>query len=377
MLLWLGWLLIHIVIFSMTSGTIHPYYVIAMAPAVAVLVGIGAPYIWQAYTRRTKIAWLLPLSIAATTILSVVMLGYNNYWPWLIWLVIATGGVVTILTLLPLAQTKRLKQIILSLAIIVGMAAPIAFSISTVATAHSGSIPTAGPGATAINGTNNESAQAESSLIAYLLANQNGATWIAAVNSANESAPIQLSSGQPVMAIGGFNGSDSTLTLAQFKQLVKEGKVRYYVASSGQGKSGGPGGNSEIASWATAAALKSPTAAHSILFTIFLLLKNPLSSVVHTTVTNLNKGVNMTKQLNLTTDEALVLQQIIESGEEDLTGLTESLQMSRPKLMSQLSRLKNKGLIKIKTTTGDWWVSMSRRGKQTIHYLWPEMSLNY
>ena len=99
----------------------------------------------------------MPLSIAATTILSVVMLGYNNYWPWLIWLVIATGGVATILTLLPLAQTKRLKRIILSLAIMAGMAAPIAFSISTVATAHSGSIPTAGPGATAINGTNNES----------------------------------------------------------------------------------------------------------------------------------------------------------------------------------------------------------------------------
>lgn len=85
----------------------------------------------------------------------------------------------------------------------------------------------------------------------------------------------------------------------------------------------------------------------------------------------------MTKNLNLTTDEALVLQQISESGEEDLTGLTESLQMSRPKLMTQLSRLKNKGLIKIKTTAGDWWISMSRRGKQTIHYLWPEMSLNY
>ena len=101
-LLWLGWLLMHVVIFSMTSGTIHPYYVVAMAPAVAALVGIGAPYIWQAYTRRTKIAWLLPLSIAATTILSVVMLGYNNYWPWLMWLVMIAGGVATILTLLPL-----------------------------------------------------------------------------------------------------------------------------------------------------------------------------------------------------------------------------------------------------------------------------------
>ena len=67
--------------------------------------------------------------------------------------------------------------------------------------------------------------------------------------------PIQLSSSQLVMAIGGFNGSDSTLTLSQFKQLVKQGKVRYYVVNSGQGKSGGPsgmggpGGNSEILLW--------------------------------------------------------------------------------------------------------------------------------
>lgn len=254
-LLWLGWLLMHIVIFSMTSGTIHPYYVVAMAPAVAALVGIGVPYIWQAYTRRTKVAWVLPLSIALTTILSVIMLGYNNYWPWLMWLVIVTGGAATILTLLPLSQTKRLKQIILGLAITASMAAPIVFSFSTVATAHSGSIPTAGPGASAMSNTNNESARAESTLVSFLLENRHGTTWLAAVNSANESAPIQLSSGQPVMAIGGFNGSDSTLTLSQFKQLVHQGKIRYYVLNSRHEKSGspsgmsGPGGNSEIVSW--------------------------------------------------------------------------------------------------------------------------------
>ena len=254
-LLWLGWLLMHVVIFSMTSGTIHPYYVVTMAPAVAALVGIGAPYIWQAYTRRTKVAWILPLSIALTTILSIIMLGYSNYWPWLMWLVMIAGGVAAILTLLPLSQTKRLKQIILGLAITAGMAAPIIFSVSTVATAHSGSIPTAGPGASAMSNTNNESARAESTLVSFLLENRHGTTWLAAVNSANESAPIQLSSGQPVMAIGGFNGSDSTLTLSQFKQLVKQGKVRYYVVNSRQGKSGGPSGmsgpgsNSDILTW--------------------------------------------------------------------------------------------------------------------------------
>ena len=261
-LLWLGWLLIHIVIFSMTSGTIHPYYVVAMAPALAALVGIGAPYIWQAYTRRTKVAWILPMSIALTIILSIIMLGYSNYWPWLMWLVMIAGGVATILTLLPLSQTKRLKQIILGLAITAGMAAPIVFSVSTVATAHSGSIPTAGPGASAMSNTNNESARAESTLVSFLLENRHGTTWLAAVNSANESAPIQLSSSQPVMAIGGFNGSDSTLTLSQFKQLVKQGKVRYYVVNSRQGKSsgpsgmGGPGSNSEILTWVKSAGSK-------------------------------------------------------------------------------------------------------------------------
>ena len=261
-LLWLGWLLMHVVIFSMTSGTIHPYYVVSMAPAVAALVGIGVPYIWQAYTRRTKVAWILPLSIALTTILSIIMLGYSNYWPWLMWLVMIAGGVATILTLLPLLQTKRLKQIILGLAITAGMAAPIIFSVSTVATAHSGSIPTAGPGASAMSNTNNESARAESTLVSFLLENRHGTTWLAAVNSANESAPIQLSSGQPVMAIGGFSVSDSTLTLPQFKQLVKQGKVRYYVVNSRQGKSGGPSGmggpgsNSEILTWVKSAGSK-------------------------------------------------------------------------------------------------------------------------
>ena len=74
--------------------------------------------------------------------------------------------------------------------------------------------------------------------------------------------PIQLSSSQPVMAIGGFNGSDSTLTLSQFKQLVKQGKVRYYVVNSRQGKSSGPssmggsGGNSEILLWVKSAGSK-------------------------------------------------------------------------------------------------------------------------
>lgn len=256
-LLWLGWLFIHIVVFSMTSGTIHPYYVVAMAPAVAALVGIGVPYIWKAYTRRTHVSWIVPLTIAITTITSVIMLGYRNDWTILMWLIGVTGVTATGIAAMPPPHiSMRLRRTMLACAVISACAAPIAYSISTVMAAHSGSIPTAGPNASAMNNTNNEAASAEAALVKFLLANQQGATWIAAVDSANTSAPIQLSTKQPVMAIGGFNGSDSALTLQSFKRLVVTGKVCYYVAdATGMGR-GGPGGNSEIAQWAAASGTK-------------------------------------------------------------------------------------------------------------------------
>lgn len=51
--------------------------------------------------------------------------------------------------------------------------------------------------------------------------------------------------------------------------------------------------------------------------------------------------------------------------------------MSRPKLMAQLTHLKNKGLITVKMTTGDWWITVSRRGQQMMRRLWPEAALGY
>ena len=255
-ILWVGWLFIHIAVFSMTSGTIHPYYVVAMTPAVAALVGIGVPYIWKAYTRRTHVWWIVPLTIATTTLTSVIILGYRNDRSILMWLVSIAGVAATGIAAMPPPHiSMRLRRTMLACAVISAGAAPIAYSISTVMAAHSGSIPTAGPNASAMNNTNNEAASAEAVLVKFLLENQRGATWIAAVDSANTSAPIQLSTKQPVMAIGGFNGSDSTLTLQSFKQLVATGKVRYYVVDNSS-RGGGSGGNSDIAQWAAASGTK-------------------------------------------------------------------------------------------------------------------------
>ena len=247
---WILWLIIHIVIFSMTSGVIHPYYVVVMAPAVAALVGIGVPFLWGVYVRRKSYAWVLPMLVGITAVIAIIILSYAGTMTWLMWTVGVLGTIGMIGLLVNLYTPKRwLQNLAIITSVAACMTAPVVYTLSTVNVTHTGSIPTAGPSSTAMQGSNNEKSQADSALVQYLLRNQNGATWLVAVDSANESAAIQLTSGQPVMAIGGFNGSDTPLTLEQFKQLVADGKLKYYAASS-HGHGGGPnGGNSEITNW--------------------------------------------------------------------------------------------------------------------------------
>ncbi|TYR36788.1 mannosyltransferase YkcB-related protein, partial [Streptomyces parvus] len=81
-------------------------------------------------------------------------------------------------------------------------------------------------------------------------------TWVAAAVGAQNAASYQLATGDPVMAIGGFNGSDPSPTLAQFKKYVAEGKIHYFVSGSmgggmGGGGMGGSGTSSQISSWVT------------------------------------------------------------------------------------------------------------------------------
>jgi 4-amino-4-deoxy-L-arabinose transferase-like glycosyltransferase len=72
----------------------------------------------------------------------------------------------------------------------------------------------------------------------------------------NSAAGAQLASGRPVMAIGGFNGSDPSPTLEQFKAYVAAGKVHYFLSDRGGfggrggfGPGAGMGSASAIASW--------------------------------------------------------------------------------------------------------------------------------
>ena len=80
---------------------------------------------------------------------------------------------------------------------------------------------------------------ASKQLIAYLEAHRDGATWLVAVRGSDAAAAIILQTGGiPVMAMGGFSGSDPAPTVAQLEQYVKEGKLHYVLT----GSTGGVGG---------------------------------------------------------------------------------------------------------------------------------------
>ncbi|MCJ1678786.1 glycosyltransferase family 39 protein [Streptomyces sp. APSN-46.1] len=66
-------------------------------------------------------------------------------------------------------------------------------------------------------------------------------TWAAAAIGAQNAASYQLASGEPVMPIGGFNGSDPSPTLAKFQEYVKAGKIHYFIGQN-DGGAGGEGG---------------------------------------------------------------------------------------------------------------------------------------
>ncbi|MCZ0210613.1 glycosyltransferase family 39 protein [Streptomyces sp. UMAF16] len=76
-------------------------------------------------------------------------------------------------------------------------------------------------------------------------------TWVAASIGSQNAASYQLATGEAVMAIGGFNGTDPSPTLAQFKKYVEDGRIHYFIAGGGMGggTGGGNGTASRISSW--------------------------------------------------------------------------------------------------------------------------------
>ena len=89
----------------------------------------------------------------------------------------------------------------------------------------------------------------DTALVSLLQQAASSHRWAAAMTSASNAASYQLASSAAIMAIGGFNGTDQSMTLADFEQYVTSGQVAYYIAGGGFANSANQGVASEIATW--------------------------------------------------------------------------------------------------------------------------------
>ncbi|MDR8408830.1 glycosyltransferase family 39 protein [Nonomuraea sp. 3-1Str] len=316
---WGGWLAVTGLVFSLMQGIFHAYYTVALAPAIAGLVGAGAALLWE---RREP---FLPAAVTGVTALwSYVLLTRDGDWnPWLgpavlvaglgLAVALPAGSRFTARRRAPDPEAKALEPVrrrmprwwgaVVAGAIAVCLAGPAAYAVDTAASPHTGAIPTAGPstgglgpggfrGGRALGmsptgpqpGTGRPGgappqgmgrgagrdgvgggmggraggmgglldAPAPSAELTTLLKSGAAAyTWAAATVGSNNAAGYQLATGLPVMAVGGFNGTDPAPTLPRFQRYVAEKKIHYFVGSGmgtgGRAGASGSGGSDEAA----------------------------------------------------------------------------------------------------------------------------------
>ena len=293
-LMWGLWLAVHAVVFSFMSGVIHSYYVVAMAPAIGALVGGGVVELWAMRRRSPDRPWaglVLAAGLAVSAAIAVMLLGRTPaFAPGLAVGIVAATAVVALIVAVParfVAPSIQVAAIVLGLAVLLG--GPAAYAFDTTQTAYGGGDPAAGPPSTSngaggfADGRGQPPAgftpgagvgvpgaggaarvpaadgpggfggpgadPVSSALTDYLVANRGSALWIVAVTSANQAGSIELVTGEPVMAMGGFTGSDPAPTVEQFQAAVSAGQLRFVIVGS---QGGGPGGNSTVSSARTA-----------------------------------------------------------------------------------------------------------------------------
>jgi 4-amino-4-deoxy-L-arabinose transferase-like glycosyltransferase len=87
-------------------------------------------------------------------------------------------------------------------------------------------------------------AEVNQKLLNYLTKNNTGEKYLFATTDSTSAAPYIIKTGKPVMAMGGFSGSDPILTVSKLKAMIKKGEVKYFYLS-GMGK----GGQSDVITW--------------------------------------------------------------------------------------------------------------------------------
>ena len=286
LLMWGGWLVVTWLVLSNMNGIVHEYYTVALTPAIAVVSGLGLAVLLSrpVLPARLLSAVTWALTGAWQFILSAEMTGIPVALRWGV-LIVSMLGALALIGTAHRRLSTALASVLVAAAILSSAAIPAQLAVRTIAGSTQGSIVTiagtssgrgGGPGGGGMpaggGGTRDggggmggllNGATPSDELTQRLAQDADGFTWVAATTGANQAAGYQLALEDPVMAIGGFNGTDPSPTLTEFKALVSEGQIHYYIGSGsggGQGPDGGqgPGGAdadssaSQIAAWVEA-----------------------------------------------------------------------------------------------------------------------------
>ncbi|MCB0914607.1 MAG: glycosyltransferase family 39 protein [Actinobacteria bacterium] len=252
--LWGLWAVVTWAVFSFASGIIHEYYAIALAPALAALVAIGTSLGW-ANRQRPAARLLLAGGLFTAAVTASVIMARAGGWYAAVGLGIGiVGGVSAVVLGSPYALNRTVGRAALATATATLLIGPSVFSVHTALTPQTGSLPSVspalasaspgGPGGGAppagANGAPTggmggllDAPQVDAEVATLLNTDAANFTWVAAGIGSQSTAGFQLATGNPVMPIGGFNGTDPAPTLTQFQQYVAEGEIHYFIGGTG------------------------------------------------------------------------------------------------------------------------------------------------
>ncbi len=234
-----GWFLVEATVLSFSKGIVHPYYVSAMGPGSAAMIGAGAITFAELGRRRGWLLALAPLAVGATVAVQLVLLHRDDYMHWFVPVLITAAT----LGMLALIALKRLASAAVALTLAVLLIAPAAYATTTWGAPVEGTFPAAGPHAAAglgPNGIKASNQRVELQLLHYIEGQGPGSRWSLLAVSSVTAAPFILL-GANAGSLGGYSGTDPALNGRQFARLVARREARYVLLGGAYASRGGNG----------------------------------------------------------------------------------------------------------------------------------------
>lgn len=247
-LLWRAWLLTMLVFFGFTNS-FYLYYMTLLTPAICALFGIGIVAIWQDYRRGKGRGVLLPVALLLTALEQIFINANEPAWggPALI-LIIALLVVPALLILIVYrmrlarasAQSSRVAGVALSLVVIACFLTPTVWSVIPALQNRVLIAPRAGPDLVSFLPKNYPMpiATVDAKLVHFLEAHRGATKYLVATVSSVDADAFVITTNQPVMALGGFAGTDSFMTPTAVQALVTNHTIRFFYLNSTVVRSG-------------------------------------------------------------------------------------------------------------------------------------------